>query len=250
VFTGLFLDKKFKLLGVRSEWEGKSYSDLSSAEQLKLDDSIVHATIFQQDEPKDSLKSLYFVFERINSGGIRLSPQEIRNCINDGALLSAIRKMNDDPNWRAIFGEKRNNRLKDQELILRFLAMVSRPEKYSRPMRDFLNNFTAEAGRDKAELDGLQTLFKDSIRICNEAKGKEAFRPSRALNAAVFEAIMVGIARRLSDNPTAPDITKVVAAYDTLLADKSFMRVCERATADEESVKTRQKLATNAFAGV
>jgi hypothetical protein len=249
-FSGLFLERKFKLLGVRSEWEGKSYSDLSSAEQLKLDDSIVHATIFQQDEPKDSLKSLYFVFERINSGGIRLSPQEIRNCINDGALLSAIRKMNDDVNWRAIFGEKRNNRLKDQELILRFLAMISRPEKYSRPMRDFLNEFTAEAGKDQKELDNLESLFRSSVRICNEAKGKEAFRPSRALNAAVFEAVMVGVAKRLSENAAAPDIAKVVAAYDSLLDDKSFMRVCERATADEESVKTRQKLAINAFKSV
>jgi hypothetical protein len=190
------------------------------------------------------------VFERINSGGIRLSPQEIRNCINDGALLSAIRKMNDDVNWRAIFGEKRNNRLKDQELILRFLAMISRPEKYSRPMRDFLNEFTAEAGKDQKELDNLESLFRSSVRICNEAKGKEAFRPSRALNAAVFEAVMVGVAKRLSENAAAPDIAKVVAAYDSLLDDKSFMRVCERATADEESVKTRQKLAINAFKSV
>lgn len=249
-YSGLFLERKFKLIGVRSDWEGKSYSDLSSAEQLKLDDSIVHATIFQQDEPKDSLKSLYFVFERINSGGIRLSPQEIRNCINDGPLLAAVRKMNEDANWRAIFGEKRNNRLKDQELILRFLAMVSRPEKYTRPMRDFLNEFTAESGKDQAELVALEGLFRDAIRICNEAKGKEAFRPSRALNAAVFEAVMVGVAKRLTENASAPDITKVVAAYDALLADNSFMRVCERATADEESVKTRQKLAINAFKSV
>lgn len=249
-YSGLFLEKKFKLIGVRSDWEGKSYADLSSAEQLKLDDSIVHATIFQQDEPKDSLKSLYFVFERINSGGIRLSPQEIRNCINDGPLLAAVRKLNEDANWRAIFGERRNNRLKDQELILRFLAMVSRPEKYARPMRDFLNEFTAEGGKEQADLDKLETLFKDTIRICNEAKGKDAFRPSRALNAAVFEAVTVGLAKRLADKATAPDITKVVAAYDALLADKAFMRVCERATADEESVKTRQKLAANAFASV
>jgi len=249
-FSGLFLERKFKLIGVRSEWEGKAYSDLSSAEQLKLDDSIVHATIFQQDEPKDSLKSLYFVFERINSGGIRLSPQEIRNCINDGELLAAVRKMNEDPNWRAIFGERRNNRLKDQELILRFLAMVSRPEKYSRPMRDFLNDFTAQAGTDKVELYRLQKLFAESVKVCAEAKGKDAFRPSRALNAAVFEAVMVGIASRLAENKSAPDITKVVAAYDSLLADKSFMRVCERATADEESVRTRQDLATKAFKSV
>src|SRR5205807_2794498 len=116
---------------------------------------IVHATIFQQDEPKDSQRSLYFVFERINSGGIRLSPQEIRNCINDGPLLQMVRAMNEDANWRTVFGERRNTRLKDQELILRFLAMMQRGDKYSRPMRDFLNDFTSEcAALEARQLDG------------------------------------------------------------------------------------------------
>jgi uncharacterized protein with ParB-like and HNH nuclease domain len=87
-----FLERKFRLTGVRDEWEGMTYKDLSSAEQLKLDDAIIHATIFQQDEPKDRLKSLYFVFERINSGGMRLSPQEIRNCISEGPILPAARE--------------------------------------------------------------------------------------------------------------------------------------------------------------
>ena len=47
-YSGVFLEKKFRLIGVRSEWENKTYTDLSASEQLKLDDSIIHATIFQQ----------------------------------------------------------------------------------------------------------------------------------------------------------------------------------------------------------
>jgi hypothetical protein len=110
-YTGLFGDRAFKLTGVRKQWNNLAYKELPAADRLKLNDSVVHATVFQQDEPKDSLKSLYFVFERINSGGIRLSPQEIRNCINDGPLLDAIRQLNDDPNWRSVFGVRRNVRL-------------------------------------------------------------------------------------------------------------------------------------------
>jgi uncharacterized protein with ParB-like and HNH nuclease domain len=45
-YDGNFLERKFRLTGVCDEWEGKTYKELSSAEQLKLDDSIVHATIF------------------------------------------------------------------------------------------------------------------------------------------------------------------------------------------------------------
>src|SRR5215472_14935621 len=116
-YDGIFMEKKFRLVGVRDEWNNRAFVDLSASDKLKLDDSTIHATIFRQDEPADSQKSLYFVFERINSGGIRLSPQEIRNCINDGPLLDCIREVNWDPNWREIFGQKPNARLKDQELI-------------------------------------------------------------------------------------------------------------------------------------
>lgn len=248
-YSGVFLERKFRLAGVRSEWEGKAYSELTSSEQLKLDDSIVHATIFQQDEPKDSQKSLYFVFERINSGGIRLSPQEIRNCINDGPFLNTVRALNEDGNWRAAFGDKRNNRLKDQELILRFLAMMERASKYARPMKDFLNTFTADFSAPKSDdLSQFERLFKGAIKLCWEAKGKAAFRPSRALNAAVFEAVMVGVATRLKNSDTPPEIGKIAAAYDNLLLNKQFDRACGRATADEEAVKTRQTLAIQAFA--
>lgn len=250
-YSGLFLEKKFRLIGVRREWEGKIYSELSPSEQLKLDDSIVHATIFQQDEPKDSQKSLYFVFERINSGGIRLSPQEIRNCINDGPLLDAVRVMNEDRNWRNIFGDKINNRLKDQELILRFLAMMDRSDRYSRPMKDFLNGFTSDfSASNLSELNRLAELFKSAIKICWDSKGRQAFRPNRTLNAAVFEAVMVGVATRIAASVMAPSAQSVSRAYDLLLSDKIFLRACERATADEETVKTRQSLAIKAFAGL
>lgn len=248
-FSGLFVDRAFKLTGVRSEWNNLSYKELRPADQLKLNDSIVHATVFQQDEPKDSLKSLYFVFERINSGGIRLSPQEIRNCINDGPLLDAIRQLNDDPNWRSVFGTRHNVRLKDHELILRFLALMERHDKYATPMRDFLNTFVSEYSKvEPARLANLQDTFRGAIKACWEAKGKEAFRPLRTLNAAVYEGVMVGVAERLGDKTRPPPTSAAVAAaYDRLLEDKNFTRVCERATADEESVRTRRLLAVAAF---
>lgn len=74
-YDGTFEEKRFRLVGVRDPWNGRTYSELDPSDQLKIDDAIVHATIFSQDQPQDVLDSIYFVFERINSGGIRLSPQ-------------------------------------------------------------------------------------------------------------------------------------------------------------------------------
>jgi hypothetical protein len=247
-YAGVFLEKKFRLTGVRDEWNNKSYEELSTADKLKLDDSTVHATIFQQDEPKDSKKSLHFVFERINSGGIRLSPQEIRNCISDGPLLSAIREMNEDANWRNVFGKHRNTRLKDHELILRFLAMHERGEKYTRPMREFLDEFADDYNKvGNEKLNQLKALFGRTIKACWDAKGREAFRPVRSLNAAVFEGVTLGVAARLSRAGDSPTSAEIVKAYDRLLADKVFMRACDRATAVEESVRIRRTHAIQAF---
>ncbi|MEY9299774.1 uncharacterized protein with ParB-like and HNH nuclease domain [Bradyrhizobium elkanii] len=247
--SGLFLDRAFKLVGVRDEWEGLAYKDLPSALQLKLDDSIVHATIFQQDEPKDQLKSVYFVFERINSGGMRLSPQEIRNCISDGVAIGLARELNDNADWRDIFGERKNRRLKDQELVLRALAMFDGRKEYQSPMREFLNEF-ADKDIGKKDAERLKKYFKDAMALVNANYGNKAFRPSRALNAAVFEAVMVGLAERLDAQKSAPDPKKFSASYDKLMKNTDFLRACERATAREDTLEARQKIAISAFKSI
>lgn len=248
-YNGVFGEKKFRLKGVNSAWKDKTYDDLDESDKRKLDDTVVHATIFQQDEPKNTNRSLYFVFERINSGGIRLSPQEIRNCINDGPLLDVVRACNDDVYWRNCFGGK-NNRQKDQELILRFFAMYENSNEYKRPMKDFLNEFSSDYNREKKEkLDELGSVFKRAIKLCWDAKSKSIFRPSRALNAAVFESVLLGVAKRIESGGVPLTKEALAKAYDVLLEDKSYLRSCERATADEETVINRQKLAIAAFAG-
>lgn len=247
-YSGLFKEKKFRLIGVRQEWDGKTYAELNEIDQRKLDDMIVHATIFQQDEPKDSNKSLYFVFERINSGGIRLSPQEIRNCIYDGAFLDMVRKCNRNEYWRKSFGVL-SGRQKDQELIVRFFAMYEKSDQYKRTLKDFLNDFCSEynyAAIDK--LNHLQDVFSQAIKLCYEAKGKDIFRPARALNAAVFESVLLGVAKRMQSG-VALTKEELSAKYDQLMIDQAYLRSCESSTATEEAVTNRHLLAITAFQG-
>lgn len=248
-YKGFFGEKKFRLIGVSDAWSGKTYDDLDTSDKLKLDDSIVHSTIFQQDKPENALDSVYFVFERINTGGIRLSPQEIRNCISQGKFNALVRELNGDESWRALFGPE-NRRAKDQELIVRFLGLYKDLASYSRPMSTFLNNFTDKMnGVGDADLQSLKTAFQKTVKLINEAVGDRAFRPVRSFNAAVFDSVMVGMARRLERDP-APAAAAVTLAYDALLADQEFRRRWERSTADEETVKKRIEIAEAAFGGI
>ena len=118
-------------------------------------------------------------------------------------------------------------------------------------MRDFLNNFAANEDTpiSPESLSELERLFRSAISLIYMAKGKSAFRPIRALNAAVFEAVMVGIGERLRTEPK-PDSILVGTAYDRLLQDSEFLKACNSATATEESVKTRQRLAIEMFAQI
>jgi len=246
-YEGVFGDRKFKLTGVRQPWVDKTYADLDPSDQLKLDDSIVHATIFQQEHPKDVLDSIYFVFERINSGGIRLSPQEIRNCVSHGPFLDLIKELNRNEDWRAIYGPI-SRRLKDQELILRFLALFKRSSEYARPLSGFLNAFTEDYNKaGPPQIDELRQAFERTISAVRASVGERAFRPVRAFNTAVFDSVMVGLARRVLKEPP-PDVAKVAEAYNRLLANKQYQEYCARSTADEDFVKKRIAEATEAFA--
>lgn len=249
-YSGVFGEKKFRLVGVNSKWIGKTYDDLEPSDQLKIDDSVVHATIFRQDEPSDALDSVYFVFERINTGGMRLSPQEIRNCIATGPFVDMVAELNKNVEWREIFGGPENKRAKDQELILRFFAMYEDGEGYYRSMTKFLNDYAAKKNKSPATDLSIQAqLFEKTISTVFAAVGPKAFRPSRSLNAAVFDSVMVGLATRLSHDPL-PSATDVADAYVKLLNDKKFEDYWVRATADEDSVKQRLKMAKEAFGSI
>jgi hypothetical protein len=100
------------------------------------------------------------------------------------------------------------------------------------------------------ELEGLRSLFSEAIKLVNECYGKQAFRPSRALNAAVFDAVMVGLASCLKSSKGAIDPKKFMIAYEKLLKDRDFLKACERATAREDTLETRQKLSIAAFKSV
>jgi hypothetical protein len=244
-YDGMFGDKEFRLVGVREPWLNKCYGDLESADVLKLDDSVVHATIFKQDRPQDVLDSIYFVFERINSGGIRLSPQEIRNCISMGPFIQMVRRLNSNKSWRTVFAAV-NHRAKDEELIVRFLALYAEGGKYVAPMNTFLNAFSDKMNKAPVtDLSKMELVFDSSIDLVAKSIPR-AFRLIRALNAAVFDSVMVGIAKRLAV-PPHPDPARIKAAYDDLLLNENYRQACERATANEENVRTRRDAAIKAF---
>ena len=236
----------FKLIGVQKKYEGKSFATLAEDDRITLNDSIIHATIIKQESPEGDDTSIYHVFERLNSGGRKLAPQEIRSALYHGKLVDLITNLNENPQWREIFG-KPHQRLKDEELILRFLALYVRADSYKKPMNDFLNKFSAKYLNPKqSELEDFRNIFEKTIEIIYKNIGSDAFRLERGVNAAVFDSVMYGLSRRVikGEIKNKKDINKM---YSKILASGQFIKSVSHSTADDTSVATRTKIASEFF---
>lgn len=241
--------KVFKLIKVHPTFEGLTIDGLEPEDRVRLNDSIIHATVIKQESPANDDTSIYHVFDRLNSYGRRLTPQEIRTSLDHGPFIDLIKGLNEHAAWRRVYGKK-NARLKDQELILRFLALYFDAPHYVAPMNEFLNRFSSTHRRaDQDFLSRCKAIFTSTIDIVWDSLGEKAFRPVRAINAAVFDSVTVGLARRLADGPIA-DQKHVRTTYDDLLRDAQYLELVSRATANERNLEMRLKLATEKFARV
>lgn len=238
---------EFRLTGVQSQFANASYKDLFEKDRIDLDNSLIHATVVRQDYPADDDTSIYHLFERLNSSGRLLQPQEIRTALYQGSLIDTIQSLNEHQTWREIYG-RHDVRMKDQELILRFLAFTFSDQKYTSPMKEFLNVFCkTQRNSPKETLDKYSNSFVQVIDLWQEALGSSAFRPYQSLNAAVFDSMMVGLAQKIAvSGRLSPD--RIAELYTALLADDEYMRTTRYSTSHENSVTLRMKKVTDLLA--
>jgi hypothetical protein len=231
-------DKVFKLEKLKSKFNDKSIEDLDQPETRRFFDTALHATIIQQLVPEDDSSSIYYIFERINTGGTPLQPQEIRAALFHGKFQDFIIELNKNEIWRSVFGPS-NKRGKDLELILRFLAFRYARDSYKAPMKTFLNRFMA-SNREVSihEPKVMAAAFTDALSFIVGAVGEKPFRPVRSLNAAAFDSVMVIVSQNLGRLKKKGD-QAFLTRYKALMRDAGFLRLITQSTADEQSVKDR-----------
>jgi hypothetical protein len=138
--------------------------------------------------------------------------------------------------------------MRDQELVLRFLALYFNAVNYRKPMKEFLNNYMGKNRHLNLQSEGdISKAFASTIEMVRKSLGSNAFRPKKQLNAAVFDSVMVGIAKRVARG-AIKNRDKLKKQYQMLLANDDFMNACVTGTANEDFVSRRLTLATDAFA--
>ncbi|MEK6303233.1 MAG: DUF262 domain-containing protein [Acidobacteriota bacterium] len=248
-FEGRFDERVFRLKNVHPTWEGKTYEELSEPDRYQLRDAVLRATVVQQLDPKDD-SSIYHIFERLNTGGLKLNPMEIRKCVYHSSFFILIERLNENPDWRAILGQiKPDKRLKDVELILRFLAMRENWENYEKPMKSFLNQFMqskksiAEAQPDE-DFEEITTVFVSTCHKVVSSLGPKPFHLRSRLNLGVMDSVMTMV----SFMPDA-GTDEISQKFEALKEDKQFYLDVSYNTSDTVVVERRFDLAKEVFLG-
>ncbi|WP_084176347.1 DUF262 domain-containing protein [Actinokineospora spheciospongiae] len=246
-YSGVHAGIEFALQNVADEYKGLTYKTLPAPLRRQLDNTFIQATIVKTDGTGESLEAVYQVFERLNSGGTQLTPHEIRIALYPGEMVDFISGLNKLPEWRNLYG-KVSPRVRDQELILRIIALFMSADEYERPLKTFLNDFLGKHRHlEDVDVEQIQTLFEQAAALLNSAAGRSAIRyQSNQVNAALAEALFVGLMKRIqAGSNLSPRAVRSIV--DSLSNNKRMTAAISGSTASEENIKTRLNLASSAF---
>lgn len=148
--------------GQRNKFNGKNYQTLGE-DQTSLNLRTLRSILVKpskQDEKSDS--SIYELFNRLNTGGVNLSSQEIRVTLYHSEFMQAMIHLNNNPKWRTLLSIPIDLHMKDVEIILRAFAILLDLENYAQPMTNFINTFSKK----------MKSLRNEKIKLIEEIFNK------------------------------------------------------------------------------
>lgn len=265
IFSG---DKKvFKLSNtedINSVWRGKAFNELTEELKRRIRTSPIHAIVFEQKSPSNDT-GMYQIFERINTGGRTLKPQEIRNCVYHGDFNRLLFELNKYKTWRIILNsEKEDSRMADVELILRFYAfsdIIFRNEINQNQiiLSKFLNEYMGDFNTlSENEYISKKNLFQNTIESLYKMIGANVFRNlkrknneihwAKKINPVIFDAICSATVY-VNEN-SDKNYSTTLERYIELLEDLEFRNAISNRTTNIENIKIRISKAADILYGV
>ena len=177
---GYFQDKheKFALSGLKvlTGLNRKSFKELDKITQRKVDSYLIPFIRIKKDS---DINVRFEVFERLNTGAVKLNDQELRNCIYRGKYNDLLIELAENKEYQTLLKSPAMSiRMIDRELLLRFFAFYNNSYlKYKAPMRQFLNqemHNNQNLNEEKAK--ELREVFKKSVDLTRSVFGDNAFR--------------------------------------------------------------------------
>ena len=189
----------------------------------RVENLTIPVTVLRCDfKKKNHMEYLFTIFHRLNTGGMKLNNQEIRNCIYGGTLNKLLKDLDLNPSWRRLnkMKSKQNYRFAKQEIILRFFAFHDRSSTYEGHLAKFLNDYMHDY-KDAGQpfLETKRELFNRTVE-CISTKVFDNEVPSK-LGVTLLEALLVGVSKNL-DKLAAKSNEQVRSKLQELMANDEF----------------------------
>ena len=229
---------KLKGLDIRSDLNDKFFSTLPAEDREYLENATIRSTLVRGWTDQDFL---YAIFYRLNSGSLPLSPQELRKALVGGHLLEAIEKYLVDSNsFKQLFGDVLDKRMRDSELVLRFVAFDRSLTTYRGDFKELLDN-TVRFFEDNwalREADALRSFARldSALDLAHWIFGADAFkkwlgdRYERVINRAVFDCITRFFSDPAVIAASVGQEAQIVEAFKEVCGDIQFRSSIERTT--------------------
>jgi uncharacterized protein with ParB-like and HNH nuclease domain len=229
-----------KGLSKLKDFNGKKFEDLPIGVQNKFKLTSIKVTTLSDKSDKDVRFDL---FERLNKGGVNLTPQEIRSCVYRGGFNDFIKELSKDSNFRECvhLSDTQENDGTREELVLRFFAYLYDLDSFEHSVKEFLNEYMKKADK-RFNYSKNDKLFREVFRVLNEAlpKGISKGRKNTPLN--LFEAVSVGAAMAYINKGKIN-----TTGIQTWLTDEELLKYITGATNSKPRVIGRIEFCRNKF---
>ncbi|MDR2768658.1 MAG: DUF262 domain-containing protein, partial [Treponema sp.] len=168
----------FTLTGLRilPELNKKKFTDLEPSMQLKIKSTALHTIIIKNDSDEDVK---FEIFERLNTGSMKLNEDEIRNSVYRGSYIDLLQDLSENKKLESMIRKPNyKNRMMYRGMVLRFLALSEKTYINYRPsMKQFCNkelrsnrNLIDETAKE------YRNRFEKCVDLCYSTFGENAFR--------------------------------------------------------------------------
>ncbi len=226
-----FYENKFPLRGLEywTALNGYSYANMPERVQRGLDRRRITATVLLADRssPDEMAELRKQVFDRLNTGGKQLVPQELRNCLYSGQFNDLIVALAGDSLFNDMWGIPRYKdnvregnitdklskntlfkRMTDVEIVLRYFAFSAKKSKIRGAVKKILDETMIEnVDTDINKLKSQEDAFLRDLNIAFDIFGVEAFRIPEGKDGlgphsqSYYDSIMVSLSRTVDHHP-------------------------------------------------
>lgn len=225
----------------KNKFNKLNYSTLTEDDRTALDLRTIRNIIIKQNSPDDGDSVIFEIFNRLNSGGINLKPQEIRTSLYHSSFYEMLYRINLNPDWRSLTPKNVPDlNMKDVEILLRGFAMLLFQETYKPSLTKFLNTFSANAKKFTQEkIDFLERIFNEFAHFIAQTDSRAFFSKGGRFNISVYEAIFFALCEDAYKNNISNIKTTTAEKINLLKEDAEFIDATQSNTASASNVVLR-----------